>query len=444
MEHQRRMKDKNEEIEVLKAEVQRLRREKKEEAGVKDNIVKEHINAEAYLKELVEEFKNGMKAIYQDDIQFKDLEDEDLTFCERFSNLLYNILLIIDYQKKFIKERERANEEEVSEEDSEEEELPKENKTLRLLQEELYASKEEPQVINESLEMAEKGSKHDNPLLDSKEMFATDGEYSDWDRITHERKQQILSGKGEFLSNRESKEDPVLQEEEDVDFYGPQEAATSENFESNPRQDNVTKEEPTPSFFFSNRSLNQEKKLVRTEVVNESSESPSKGVQPERIVFGEDYDSNNENIFPISLESSQKKVEEEEIERPQELPKEIISSDPNFFSLGSPSNLQKKEVEIIPPSDSDQPSTLKKKTLRMGSTDSEPEQIDFDDKEIKEIIPHFEEDKEEAIEDEAHTPEANEGTAGKPSLLSDDDSTPSKQFLSDTMDIKEKEDFDSL
>jgi len=92
--------------------------------------VKEHINAEAYLKELVEEFKNGMKAIYQDDIQFKDLEDEDLTFCERFSNLLYNILLIIDYQKKFIKERERANEEEVSEEDSEEEELPKENKTL--------------------------------------------------------------------------------------------------------------------------------------------------------------------------------------------------------------------------------------------------------------------------------------------------------------------------
>ena len=124
------MKEKNEEIEILKAEVQRLRREKKEEAGVKDNIVKEHINAEAYLKELVEEFKNGMKAIYQDDIQFKDLEDEDLTFCERFSNLLYNILLIIDYQKKFIKERERANEEEVSEEDSEEEELPKENKTL--------------------------------------------------------------------------------------------------------------------------------------------------------------------------------------------------------------------------------------------------------------------------------------------------------------------------
>lgn len=124
------MKEKNEEIEILKAEVQRLRREKNQEAGVKDNIVKEHINAEAYLKELVEEFKNGMKAIYQDDIQFKDLEDEDLTFCERFSNLLYNILLIIDYQKKFIKERERANEEEVSEEDSEEEELPKENKTL--------------------------------------------------------------------------------------------------------------------------------------------------------------------------------------------------------------------------------------------------------------------------------------------------------------------------
>jgi len=45
----------------------------------------------------------------------------------------------------------------------------------------LYASKEEPKVINESIEITEKGSRHENPLLDSKEMFATDGEYSDWD-----------------------------------------------------------------------------------------------------------------------------------------------------------------------------------------------------------------------------------------------------------------------
>lgn len=60
-------------------------------------MIKEYVNAEQYLKELIDEFKNGMKRIYEGDIQFKDLDEEDLTFCERFSNLLYNILLIIDY-----------------------------------------------------------------------------------------------------------------------------------------------------------------------------------------------------------------------------------------------------------------------------------------------------------------------------------------------------------
>lgn len=62
-------------------------------------MIKEYVNAEQYLKELIDEFKNGMKWIYENEIQFKDLDEEDLTFCERFSNLLYNILLIIDYQK---------------------------------------------------------------------------------------------------------------------------------------------------------------------------------------------------------------------------------------------------------------------------------------------------------------------------------------------------------
>jgi len=60
-------------------------------------IITEYINAENYLKELIDEFKNGMKRIYEDDINFKDLDEEDLTFCEWFSNLLYNILLIIDF-----------------------------------------------------------------------------------------------------------------------------------------------------------------------------------------------------------------------------------------------------------------------------------------------------------------------------------------------------------
>ena len=65
-------------------------------------VVDEYVNAENYLKELVEEFKNGMKKIYEDEVTFKDLDEQELTFCERFSNLLYNILLIIDFQKQFI------------------------------------------------------------------------------------------------------------------------------------------------------------------------------------------------------------------------------------------------------------------------------------------------------------------------------------------------------
>ena len=45
-------------------------------------MIKEYVNAEQYLKELIDEFKNGMKRIYEGDIQFKDLDEEDLTFCE--------------------------------------------------------------------------------------------------------------------------------------------------------------------------------------------------------------------------------------------------------------------------------------------------------------------------------------------------------------------------
>ena len=60
-------------------------------------VVEEYVNAENYLKELVEEFKNGMKKIYDEEVTFKDLDEDELTFCERFSNLLYNILLIIDF-----------------------------------------------------------------------------------------------------------------------------------------------------------------------------------------------------------------------------------------------------------------------------------------------------------------------------------------------------------
>ena len=68
-------------------------------------IVTEYINAENYLLELVDEFTHGMKKIYSNDIDFKDVDIDDLPFCERFSNLLYNILLIIDFQKQFIMEQ---------------------------------------------------------------------------------------------------------------------------------------------------------------------------------------------------------------------------------------------------------------------------------------------------------------------------------------------------
>jgi len=35
----------------------------------------EYKNAMNYLRELVDEFKNGMKKIYQDEIEFKDLDE---------------------------------------------------------------------------------------------------------------------------------------------------------------------------------------------------------------------------------------------------------------------------------------------------------------------------------------------------------------------------------
>lgn len=68
-------------------------------------IVTEYINAENYLLELVDEFTHGMRKIYSNDIDFKDVDIEGLPFWERFSNLLYNILLIIDFQKQFIMEQ---------------------------------------------------------------------------------------------------------------------------------------------------------------------------------------------------------------------------------------------------------------------------------------------------------------------------------------------------
>lgn len=60
-------------------------------------MINEFVNAENYLLELVDEFDNGMKKIYETVVEFKVVNDHKLSFCERFSNLLYNLLLIIDY-----------------------------------------------------------------------------------------------------------------------------------------------------------------------------------------------------------------------------------------------------------------------------------------------------------------------------------------------------------
>ena len=63
-------------------------------------MIDEYINSDNYLLELIQEFKVGMKEMYQGCIQFKEVENPDMGLCERFSNFLYNVLLIIDFQKR--------------------------------------------------------------------------------------------------------------------------------------------------------------------------------------------------------------------------------------------------------------------------------------------------------------------------------------------------------
>ena len=87
------------------SKINKMQKDFEQERETEAKIVTEYINAENYLLELVDEFTNGMKKIYANDIEFKDVDIEGLPFCERFSNLLYNILLIIDFQKQFIVEQ---------------------------------------------------------------------------------------------------------------------------------------------------------------------------------------------------------------------------------------------------------------------------------------------------------------------------------------------------
>lgn len=89
--------------------ITKMQKDFEQEREAESKIVNEYINAENYLLELVDEFTNGMRKIYANDIEFKDVDIEGLPFCERFSNLLYNILLIIDFQKQFIVEQSSGN-----------------------------------------------------------------------------------------------------------------------------------------------------------------------------------------------------------------------------------------------------------------------------------------------------------------------------------------------
>ena len=129
MQLERDLKKKDEEIARLKAQIEGQKEIRRKSVLYKQ----EYTNAQNYLSELVEEFKTGMKRIYEDEIEFKSLEDTSLTFCERFSNLLFNILLIIDYQKKYINTRQDSPERWQEEESESEDDMPKENKTLRML-----------------------------------------------------------------------------------------------------------------------------------------------------------------------------------------------------------------------------------------------------------------------------------------------------------------------
>ena len=107
----------------------------------------------------------------------------------------------------------------MQDDESEEEELPKENKTLKLLQQELYASRnreeeraaveeEEMKIVNESPKVA---------LIETSDRRKS-SDLQDWDRITSESQRAILSGAepNSFFSKRDSKEEIIPEEFADV------------------------------------------------------------------------------------------------------------------------------------------------------------------------------------------------------------------------------------
>ena len=62
------------------AEIEKMKIQFKTEREADQKIVAEYINAENYLLELVDEFTNGMRKIYANDIEFKDVDIQGLPF----------------------------------------------------------------------------------------------------------------------------------------------------------------------------------------------------------------------------------------------------------------------------------------------------------------------------------------------------------------------------
>ena len=72
--------DLNKDLQEKDEKMAQLQQQFKAEREADSKIVAEYINAENYLLELVDEFTNGMRKIYANDIEFKDVDIDGLPF----------------------------------------------------------------------------------------------------------------------------------------------------------------------------------------------------------------------------------------------------------------------------------------------------------------------------------------------------------------------------
>ena len=70
----------NKNIEEKDQKIAEMKKHFQTEREADTKIVTEYINAENYLLELVDEFTNGMRKIYANDIEFKDVDIDGLPF----------------------------------------------------------------------------------------------------------------------------------------------------------------------------------------------------------------------------------------------------------------------------------------------------------------------------------------------------------------------------